>query len=185
MPLYEARNLAINHCTGGAIAFLDADDIWMPDKLTKQVSLIKSGEKFVYTGYKTINIKSKDEVCYNGIYKGNITNSILYNNSISISSVIITKDILNKYKFDKYYNILGDIDLWYRIAKNFNLKTTCDIQVINRLHESNLSKTLKKEWIKERRYFYKKLILKINRRFNLSTIIYIVRTELKGLLHKI
>ena len=40
--LYEARNLAIQKTTGELIAFLDTDDIWLPDKLTKQVALFKS-----------------------------------------------------------------------------------------------------------------------------------------------
>ena len=37
--LYEARNLAIKKTSGELIAFLDTDDIWLPDKLTKQVAL--------------------------------------------------------------------------------------------------------------------------------------------------
>ena len=36
-PLGKARNLAINETKGEFIAFLDCDDIWLPQKLEKQV----------------------------------------------------------------------------------------------------------------------------------------------------
>lgn len=37
-----ARNLGVSQSTGEYIAFLDADDIWYPEKLTEQVTLLES-----------------------------------------------------------------------------------------------------------------------------------------------
>lgn len=184
VPLYTARNLAIEYCNGEFIAFLDADDLWLPDKLIKQVTLINSGAKFVYTGYKTLNVSTDEEINYNNSYKNKITQSILYNNYISISSVIISKDVLKKFKFDRNYNLLGDIDLWYRVATEIPLFTTNEVQVINRIHEKNLSKTLKNDWLRERRLFYKKII-NCNKIIDLSILYYIIKTEFKGLVKKI
>ena len=37
--LYHARNLAIKKANGEFISFLDTDDIWLEDKLDKQIKL--------------------------------------------------------------------------------------------------------------------------------------------------
>jgi glycosyltransferase involved in cell wall biosynthesis len=47
-----ARNLAIARSTGDWIAFLDADDYWLPDKLERQAAVIQADSSvgLVYTG---------------------------------------------------------------------------------------------------------------------------------------
>ena len=37
--LYQARNLAIQKSNGSFVAFLDTDDMWLPNKLEKQIPL--------------------------------------------------------------------------------------------------------------------------------------------------
>lgn len=45
----EARNLAIQTAKGKYIAFLDSDDVWMPEKLERQLSLMLEMNCFVST----------------------------------------------------------------------------------------------------------------------------------------
>ena len=55
-----SRNRALREAKGKWIAFLDSDDLWMPEKLEKQVSFMeKNGYKFSYTQYSEIDERSE------------------------------------------------------------------------------------------------------------------------------
>ena len=51
----EARHTSIKNSKGSFLAFLDSDDIWVKDKLEKQVSfMIEHNYSFTYANYQTI-----------------------------------------------------------------------------------------------------------------------------------
>lgn len=51
-----ARNIAIEKAKGRYIAFLDSDDLWLPEKLEKQIEVMKNKDAvFSYTGYEKID----------------------------------------------------------------------------------------------------------------------------------
>ncbi len=55
------RNNALRRAKGKWIAFLDSDDIWLPDKLEKQIKFMQDNNyHFSYTGYCEINELSKE-----------------------------------------------------------------------------------------------------------------------------
>jgi teichuronic acid biosynthesis glycosyltransferase TuaG len=53
-----SRNYALREAKGKWIAFLDSDDLWLPEKLEKQLAfMVENGYKFSYTDYM---------ICLNG-----------------------------------------------------------------------------------------------------------------------
>lgn len=55
-----SRNRALREAKGKWIAFLDSDDLWMPDKLEKQIAFMtENGYHFSYTNYIEIDEESR------------------------------------------------------------------------------------------------------------------------------
>ena len=55
-----SRNKALREAKGKWIAFLDSDDLWLPNKLQKQISFMeKNGYSFSYTNYEEIDVDGK------------------------------------------------------------------------------------------------------------------------------
>ncbi len=59
--LYKARNQAIKKAKGKFICFLDTDDWWSKNKLSRQVELINSNKEvnFIYTNFYVYDQKTK------------------------------------------------------------------------------------------------------------------------------
>lgn len=50
-----SRNNSLKQCTGDFIAFLDIDDLWLPNKLKEQISFMGEDIDFSFTGYELID----------------------------------------------------------------------------------------------------------------------------------
>ena len=183
VPLYTARNYALNQCTGDAIAFLDCDDIWVPNKLELQVNLLNEEYPIIYGSYEIINFEGKTTgIIENRHFSGKITNSLLKKNSISIGCVLVDSKIFKEFKFDPFYELLGDYDLWIRLSLNYKFLALDDVLEFCRHHDKNVSASKSKLWLKERRYFYKKFLSKSFVLKYYYLLRYILKTEIKGFL---
>ena len=184
VSLYNARNMALSYCDGDAVAFLDSDDLWLPDKLEKQVSMFNEGNPFICGAYQNISATGErygDIV--NDCHSEQLTGSLITKNYISISSVLIDSEIFKDDTFDPFYDLLGDFDLWVRISLKKQIVSVDSTIQLSRQHGTNLSQILRSKWLKERRYFYKKFLSLASPIRYPQIIKYIIKTEIKGLLN--
>ncbi len=184
LPLYEARNAAIEFCNGKAITFLDTDDIWIKNKLELQVSSFLVGNKFIYGDYHQIN-ENNQIINYKTPKPSKCTNELLIRNTISIGCVMVETTLLKGEKFDPFYNLLGDFDLWVRLSQKNKITHLPFVLEHSRVHSNNLSDHLNSSWKIERRYFYKKYLSKLSLIFKTPAIMkYIIISEFKAILNK-
>lgn len=141
-----ARNTGIKAAKGEYIAFLDDDDIWLPDKIELQINKFKENKKIglVYTAQNAIYINQKVIYQTKPNKEGNLSKLILFHNYIgSTSQVMIKKEVIKKCgNFDLNLKALQDYDLWIRICQNYDVgvvKEPC-INYYNNLNTNQVSK---------------------------------------------
>tara|TARA_B100000959_G_scaffold278160_1_gene336040 strand:- start:857 stop:1672 length:816 start_codon:yes stop_codon:yes gene_type:complete len=140
--LYTARNLAIKKTKGKYVAFLDTDDWWYKTKLKEQIKFLKKNKKYqtVYTNfYLYFQNRNKFKKCYSSLPSGLITQKLLNNYSIGISTVLLEKKIFKKFMFNEKYNIIGDFDFFINLSRHYNLGSIEKPLMFYRIHKSNFS----------------------------------------------
>ena len=120
------RNFGIEKAQGEYIAFLDDDDLWLPEKLEKQVKLMDSNKELglFYTDcYIVDDSGSLLEKTYFSSKKpisGAALKGLLQDNTIATLTAMVRKEALDKVgRFSTKYIIAQDYDLWLRIAQDY------------------------------------------------------------------
>jgi teichuronic acid biosynthesis glycosyltransferase TuaG len=112
-----ARNTGLEESNGDIIAFLDADDVWLPGKLEAQVQEINKGATFVATSYffeeTKVRIKPPRSV--------NKPIDVLLKRGIGASTVVLTRELLENRRF-KIIKHGQDIDMWLQLAESKKFK---------------------------------------------------------------
>ena len=184
----SSRNLGINYSTSEFLAFLDSDDVWLPNKLEESVENLNSydflyHDAFILDGDNKIKKNKK-------ILGFSIENKPQYlmcvGNPIITSTVVCKRIILDKiinFSEDKDFVTIEDYDLWCTLAFSgckfkYLPKTFC----YYRHHSNNSSnvhfntiKGLKKIFLKNKINLNKSYLVKSKNYFKYLKIIILLK----------
>jgi len=116
-----ARTEGIKQSNGTYIAFLDSDDLWLPQKLEKQIAFMKNREIFFScTSYAQMDQDGRSmHTIMIPPEKTNYRTCIRLSNPIGNLTVMYNQDILGKFKVPDIKK-RNDFALWLQILKKTN-----------------------------------------------------------------
>lgn len=143
--LSGARNTGIEQAKGEFIAVLDADDLWHPTKLEKQVEALKRHPEagLVYTWLRYVDeFSSPTGKIVKSSFEGDVWEELTAFNFIGCGSVAMIRracfdDVGN---FDRNLDsYVEDWDMWLRIAKSYPFTVVNEVLIDNRKYSGSLS----------------------------------------------
>lgn len=141
-----ARNLGINKSTGDYIAFIDADDVWLPEKISMQIEALRKNPKIkvVHTNIEIMNDGKVDKTFYPIDRQENkmFESLLLWTGSVVCSSILFSRECIEKVgNFDSELWTAEDVHLFLRMAYYYDFYFINQPLVIKYHHDSNLTNT--------------------------------------------
>ncbi len=148
--LASSRNRGITEATGEYISFLDADDLWTPDKLEAQFQALEEHPEAAVAYSWTDYIDQSSQFLHSGRHitiNGNVYQHLLVNNFLENgSNPLIRKQALNQVGgFDSSINSVADWDMWVRLAALYQFVAVPLPQILYRVSTHSMSSQIKNQ----------------------------------------
>jgi glycosyltransferase involved in cell wall biosynthesis len=163
--LGTARNLAMKEARGEFVAFLDCDDVWLPEKLTIQVSEMSSDAYALnYGGIVNINASGNTISRYIPKQKvGNLFEVLLKQFDINVPTALLRLATLKQLnlEFDENIHASEEYCLFMQLAARAKISVTPQVLAKYRVMPESLTNGKIEKWADEREYTLK-LIMRNN-----------------------
>lgn len=132
-----ARNLGIASASGDYIAFLDADDLWLPGKLHKQLAIMKADPSTALVTCDSLKVTPFGEIKNRSSHQNKVPingpdawKTLLSYNFIPTPTVLTRTDLVRQANgFDINLKIGEDLNLWITIAKLGSIQVVSEVLV--------------------------------------------------------
>jgi len=155
-----SRNEALKRSEGKYIAFIDHDDIWLPDKLEKQISLFSDNSEtdFIYTNYYIMKNDQKVVVLKGKQPTGYVFENFLYHYPVALLTAMIRRNALieRNIEFDEDLHLSEDYDVFMRLLYRSKAGYIKDPLAIYRVHPQMTSVIRMSDYYTEGLYILKK-----------------------------
>jgi glycosyltransferase involved in cell wall biosynthesis len=144
----DTRNVGFSASKGEYIAFLDADDVWLPERLAKMKLAFDENKKIglVHTDMAIIDEKSiKNGNVLTG-KEGDLLDSLLLWDGTNIpgpSSVLVKREVIEKVGgFDTRLSTAADQEFFFRVASKYKIGRIAEPLGLYRVHNQNMHQNI-------------------------------------------
>ncbi len=137
----RARNVAIEAARGKYIAFLDSDDLWFPEKLSKQLAFMEQNEYvFTFGDYEVIDGQGNKMALFRPGLDSCTYQDVLRHNYIGCLTALYNAQVLGKVLMPENAVKREDLACWLAVLKKTE-KAYCLHEVLARykVHANSVS----------------------------------------------
>ena len=139
-----SRNRGLYHATGELISFIDADDLWLPNKLEDQFKALQENPKAAVAYSWTDWIGESNQLLGRGSYlpeQGDVFAKLLLNDFVASGSncLIRRQALIEVGSFDESLAHGEDWDLWLRLAARYEFALVPAPQILYRISPNSVS----------------------------------------------